>query len=194
MTSSVTGNAVAVKVSKDGFVPPGEENALNLDHPNILRTLHISKTGEEKYNFRVIVMEYFPNSASLATLLENSEFDMAANLLKFSKDIAEGLWYCHTNGVLHLDVKPQNILVYDGICKLCDFGNSRRQAYQNNFVFQGTPIYAAPELLLGCKPTEKCDVYSLGITFWQMKSRKRPYWEYEDVETIIYKVLSQVSC
>ncbi|VEN62741.1 unnamed protein product, partial [Callosobruchus maculatus] len=188
------GNTVAVKVSREGLMPPGEENALNLDHPNILKTLHISKTGEEKENFRVIVMEYFPNSQSLVTLIENSEFDMAPNLLKFSKDIAEGLWYCHRNGVLHLDVKPQNILVCDGICKICDFGSSRRQDYQNNFTFQGTPVYAAPELLLGSKPTEKCDVYSLGITFWQMKSRRRPYSEFQDVETVIYKVLSQVSC
>nr|CAH7728014.1 unnamed protein product [Callosobruchus chinensis] len=156
------GNTVAVKVSRGGLMPPGEENALNLDHPNILKTLHISETGEEKNNFRVIIMEYFPNSQSLLTLIENSEFDLDANLLKFSKDIAEGLWYCHRNGVLHLDVKPQNILVCDGICK-------------------GTPIYAAPELLLGCMPTEKCDVYSLGITFWQMKCRKRPYSELEDV-------------
>ncbi|CAH1969406.1 unnamed protein product [Acanthoscelides obtectus] len=183
------GHTVALKVSRGDMGLPGEDNAVNLDHPNVVKTLHVPKTEEEEYHFRLIIMEYFPNCQQLLSLIEDSKFNMDANLLKFSKDIVDGLWFCHRNGVLHLDLKPQNVLVCDGVCKICDFGSSRRPNHERGFIYQGTLIYAAPELLMGCWPTEKCDIYSLGITFWQMKSRKSPYSEYENMETIIYKVV-----
>lgn len=55
-------------------------------------------------------------------------------------------------------------------------------------IFKGTVHYTAPEILSGQSPTAKCDIYSLGIVFWQMKRRKIPYAEYESHEEIIYKV------
>ncbi|KAJ8965466.1 hypothetical protein NQ314_004111 [Rhamnusium bicolor] len=58
----------------------------------------------------------------------------------------------------------------------------------DNFQHQGTVFYSAPELLSGKDPTEKSDVYSLGILLWQLRSRIPPYNDIDNIETVIYKV------
>ena len=95
--------------------------------------------------------------------------------------MTKALAHCHKRGVLHLDVKPANVLVSRrGVCKLGDFGCSivtskKRVSSGNKAFLVGTPGYQAPELLLGKVPTAACDVYSLGLLFWQLDSREVPY-------------------
>ena len=95
--------------------------------------------------------------------------------------VTRALVHCHQMKVLHLDVKPANVLVTKkGICKLGDFGCSVSTAKHGTPVgakafLVGTPGYQAPELLLGKSPTAACDVYSLGILLWQLDSREVPY-------------------
>lgn len=71
-------------------------------------------------------MEYLENSCSLKSILQNENEELSTNRIKkFSKDICFGLKFCHRNFILHLDIKPSNIIVTtDGVCKLCDFGSS----------------------------------------------------------------------
>lgn len=71
-------------------------------------------------------MCYHRNSKSLQTLLDDSNFTLSKeNRLGFALDISAGLKYCHENDIIHMDVKPKNILIgEDGICRICDFGNS----------------------------------------------------------------------
>ena len=95
--------------------------------------------------------------------------------------VTKAVAHCHKKGVLHLDVKPANVLVSRrGVCKLGDFGCSivtskKRVSSGNKAFLVGTPGYQAPELLLGKVPTAACDVYSLGLLFWQLDSREVPY-------------------
>ncbi|KAJ8941596.1 hypothetical protein NQ318_012942 [Aromia moschata] len=179
------GRNVAVKVVKTTN-SAREKNSFNLHHPNIVKTIDVIEQKGE--NFSLIVMEYFPNSRQLQSLVEDVNVCLKNKIISFAKQICEGVKFCHTNKVLHLDIKPQNILVCEDVCKLCDFGNSVRLSDIQAFKHQGTVPYTAPELLQGKCPNEQCDIYSLGILYWQLRSRKNPYYEIDNIETVIYKV------
>lgn len=115
-----SGTTVAMKlVRKTNYI--GEKNVLTLNHKNIVTVLEIVEN--EKENFCLILMEYLENCNTLQKMYTNPEIDFS-KLLKYAVDICEGLKYCHSNKVLHLDLKPSNILIINGNCKICDFGNS----------------------------------------------------------------------
>lgn len=99
-----------------------EKYALDLHHENIVRTIKIFNSEIDTY--AMILMEYIPNCVQLHNLLEDFDIDIDGRMKKFSIDICKGLAHCHRNKILHLDLKPQNILVCNNGCKICDFGNS----------------------------------------------------------------------
>lgn len=102
---------------------------------------------------------------------------------KICSQVASALEFCHFHRILHLDVKPSNILMTDGgDCKLGDFGCSRRLPGDSDHLAVtpklqqvGTLIYKAPELLRGQPATTKADVYSFAFVAWQCCSRKSPF-------------------
>ncbi|KAF4527099.1 hypothetical protein B566_EDAN013732 [Ephemera danica] len=112
---------------------------------------------------------------------------------KFMEQICLGVEYCHQNGIVHLDLKPINILLdCYGSCKITDFGNSAMMNAFGKFgTSLGTVIYSAPELFESKTPklTTKCDIYSLGIMMWQLLSKTIPYGAIKDINTIIYQVV-----
>ncbi|XP_050303958.1 serine/threonine-protein kinase mos isoform X2 [Anthonomus grandis grandis] len=171
-----------------------EQNALNLYHENIVQTLEIIENSEYQ-NYCLVIMEYLPKTKSLQDLLanlkeSNSIFDPKI-FKKTTQDITKGLKFLHDHGVMHLDLKPKNILVdpVGHACKICDFGNSARVTDRmQEFTYKGTIIYTAPEILLGQPPTVKSDIYSLGLVFWQIIFLDTPFKEFENVESIIYNV------
>jgi len=97
--------------------------------------------------------------------------------------------YLHKRSVLHLDLKPLNILVDNGyICKVSDFGLSKVaiKISENNSLHAtnngaGTPVYMAPEVFMATNVGSKADVYSFGIIMWQLVSREQPFAEYNPV-------------
>ena len=113
----------------------------------------------------------------------------------YAHDISSALSYIHRRRLVHLDVKPANVVVTESDrCKLTDFGCSQRLSPSDDdaarssatvggrrrpssppATFNGTLAYRAPELLRGAAPTAAADVYSLGVTLWQMRSRWSPY-------------------
>ncbi|CAG9772391.1 unnamed protein product [Ceutorhynchus assimilis] len=185
------GETVAVKIATKEC-SSREQNALNLSHKNIVKTLEIVQNAENNYQtYSLIIMEYLPKCKSLQEVLENLHEENSSTLEQFAIDITSGLDYLHKNGVLHLDLKPKNILLVEpgNICKICDFGNSARiDDNLANFSHNGTVIYTAPEILLGKPPSVKSDIYSLGLVFWQIVYQKNPFCEYDTMESIIYNV------
>ena len=93
-------------------------------HPNIARIYEIFQLGPQ--NQALIVMERL-RSGSLLTALNDSSFYLnGQSCIQLSAEIASALLFCHLNGILHLDVKPSNILIdFQNHCKLSDFGNSK---------------------------------------------------------------------
>lgn len=99
------------------FIP--EMNMLGLKHKNIIQTLDV--IFKDNYNYYMIIMEYIENTVTLNAILKDITAKMA---VRVALDISEGLLYLHQNNLLHLDVKPANVLFCaDGVCKLCDFGS-----------------------------------------------------------------------
>lgn len=129
------GKDVAVKVVRldsHTTVPLREENINGLHHKNIVEIIDV--LYRENCNYGVVLMEYLPSSKELQTVLDDKCTKLSMEMvIKFGLDICHGLQYCHENGVLHMDVKPANILVINGTgCKLCDFGNSTKKGLEHS--------------------------------------------------------------
>nr|XP_018918072.1 PREDICTED: serine/threonine-protein kinase mos [Bemisia tabaci] len=169
-----------------------EENALSLNHPNLVSICRV--VNEDRHDFGLVLMEICPN-LTLQQIIDDPSFTICPEIrLRYLIDISEALSYCHRQGIIHLDVKPRNVLVLlkSNRSKLCDFGMSRKidSKFDSNSEYFGTVAYSAPELFCHRRPTIKCDVYSYGILMWQLQTRETPYHGLVQ-DAIIYKVVSQ---
>ncbi|KIY68940.1 kinase-like protein [Cylindrobasidium torrendii FP15055 ss-10] len=92
----------------------------------------------------------------------------------FAAEMALGMGYLHSEGVMHRDIKPDNILIAsDGHLKYCDFGAATTQAFATDFV--GTPEYTAPEILLKRLYGKEVDYYSFGATVYELLTGNVPF-------------------
>jgi eukaryotic-like serine/threonine-protein kinase len=150
-----------------------EEKILaSLDHPNITRMLDAGITETEQ---PYLVMEYVEGT-HLDTYCDTRTLGIRARLELFLH-ICDAVGYAHRNLVLHLDLKPSNILVTsDGTVKLLDFGTSKliqSDSLMTSIVL-ATPAYASPEQLRNEALTTACDIYSLGVILFELLSGGRP--------------------
>lgn len=101
--------------------------------------------------------------------------------LKYSLDVVNGLIFLHSQSIVHLDLKPANILISEqDVCKIGDFGCSEKLedvpcCQTAPYHLGGTYTHRAPELLRGDTLTPKADIYSFAITLWQMTTKEMPY-------------------
>lgn len=122
----------------------------------------------------VICMEYVPGG-SLQTVLGQFGILTHSSVLRYTKDILNGLAFLHSNGVIHRDFKPGNVLLQvDGLCKLADFGASSALGDATGRKVVGTLLYMSPEACRG----EACaasDCWAVGIAVIQMVTGRVPY-------------------
>ncbi len=149
-----------------------------LSHPNIVH-VHAFEVVDE---LPVIEMEYI-DGGSFAHLLE-TEFVSVEDVVRYARDIAEALSYCHNLGAVHRDIKPSNILVnHYETAKLSDFGIAKALSESEHLsvnrswtgVFVGTPQYAPPEAWAGESATPLWDIYSLGAVMYEALSGELPH-------------------
>ncbi|XP_021514910.1 proto-oncogene serine/threonine-protein kinase mos [Meriones unguiculatus] len=165
-----------------------ELNIARLRHDNIVRVVAASTdTPEGSNSLGTIIMEFGGNvtlhqviygaTRSPESLSCREQLSLG-KCLKYSLDIVNGLLFLHSQSILHLDLKPANILISEqDVCKISDFGCSQKlQDLQTSpRHIGGTYTHQAPELLKGEIATPKADIYSFGITLWQMTTREVPY-------------------
>ncbi|NP_001295474.1 serine/threonine-protein kinase mos [Athalia rosae] len=158
----------------------GERHATSLRHDNIIRILGI----EQGPAASMITMELC--GKSLQEKLDEGPL-YSKDRIEIFIAIACALRFCHCAGVVHADVKPKNILMAgDGKPKLADFGSSVLLGEVNVVGgIRGTPGYVAPEVIRGELPGPLSDVYSLGVSAWQMLSGIVPFAELHP-HTILY--------
>jgi len=126
-----------------------------LSHPNIVKILD-SGIDEESNVF--YVMEYLEGAPLHQQVPQHQGLSFGESWPLIQK-IAHALEAIHQSGVLHLDLKPANILMISGEPKIIDFGI---MTPQESGLFRGTPGYVAPEVILGNQPTIQSDIYSFG--------------------------------
>lgn len=149
--------------------------AANLSHPNIVTVHDFGYSANQLF----IVMEYLPGD-DLKTLLKRREPFSVAEAIDLITQACAGLGYAHRAGLVHCDVKPQNMLVTpDKRLKVGDFGIARALATispdEKSDVVWGSPQYFSPEQASGSAPSPASDVYSLGVIFYEMLTGRLPF-------------------
>ncbi|MBN1285224.1 MAG: protein kinase [Anaerolineae bacterium] len=145
-----------------------------LEHPNIIPVYDFGEQAGITY----LVMRYL-QAGSLKEILEKGPLPFA-DIVRVMNQVTGGLDYAHRQGVVHRDIKPANILVdREGNAFLTDFGIAK--ILEGNVSFTatggtvGTPAYMAPEQSMGGQVSTRADIYSLGITLYEMLAGRVPF-------------------
>lgn len=142
-----------------------------LNHPNIVTVM----TAEKQDGVFFIVMEYVTGETLEHVIMRDGALDLA-RALDFSCQICNAVDHAHRAGIIHRDLRPGNMLVSTtGMVKVTDFGTSRfLEIAAHGTTVIGSPPYMAPEQFQG-KAVFASDVYSLGVTMYQMLTGALPY-------------------
>lgn len=149
--------------------------AAKLSHPNIV-TIHDFGLDNERL---FIVMEYVPG-ADLKTILQSKGRFTVEEAIPLLIQACAGIGYAHRAGLVHCDVKPNNLLVTpDQHLKVTDFGIARAlgsiQPGEKSSVVWGSPPYLSPEQAAGEPPSPASDVYALGVVMYEMLTGRLPF-------------------
>ncbi len=144
-----------------------------LSNPNIVAVYDVSHSDEREY----IVMELISGITLKQYMDKKGALDWK-EVVHFTKQITRALAHAHERGIIHRDIKPQNImLLRDGTLKVADFGIAAREnvVHENNGQTIGSIHYIAPEQARGNSPDARSDIYSLGVVMYEMLSGSLPY-------------------
>jgi serine/threonine protein kinase len=175
---------VAVKILRESFAESPAfqkrfvreaQSAANLTHPNIVTVYDFGRDGDRQY----IVMEYV-EGRDLKSVIRGEGPLPVARAVNIAVQICAGVGAAHRLGVVHCDVKPQNvILTPEGQAKVTDFGIARAFSAAAPVGYTesvwGTPHYFSPEQAEGSQPTPASDVYSIGIVLFEMLTGRLPF-------------------
>ncbi len=174
---------VAVKILRESFAGDPAflarfrreaQAAAGLDHPNIVTVYDVGHDGDRHY----IVMEYV-DGVDLKTWIRRKGHLSVNEALNIGIQVAAGVGHAHKAGVIHCDIKPQNVLVTtDGRAKVTDFGIARalsESGLTESETVWGSPPYFSPEQAAGDPLTPASDVYSIGIVIYEMLAGAPPF-------------------
>ena len=174
---------VAIKILKDEYFGnkefmrrfKNESQAISvLSHPNIVKILNVSFGT----NFQYIVMEYIFGVTLKEYISKKDNFGWH-EAVDIIKQVLLAISHAHSRGIIHRDIKPQNIMVLDdGTVKVTDFGIARFFSNETQTMTDkaiGSVHYISPEQAKGLKTDFKSDIYSVGVVLYEMLTRKLPF-------------------
>lgn len=182
-TDIMENKTVAVKILKTEFA--GNEDFIRrfrneskaiavLSHPNIVKIFDVGFTDKIQY----IVMEYI-DGITLKEFMEQQSVLKWKDAIHFTIQILRALQHAHDRGIVHRDIKPQNIMLFpDGTIKVMDFGIARFSRVEGKTLSDktiGSVHYISPEQARGDITDEKSDIYSVGAMLYEMLTGKKPF-------------------
>ena len=180
----VLGRDVALKVLRTQYAGDSEfaerfkreaRSAASLSHPNIVQ---VYDRGETEDGSSYIAMEYVPGGTLKEKIVGDGPLG-AREAAALGAQVAEALGAAHGRGMVHRDIKPQNVLLTDrGAAKVADFGIARAGSsvtISRTGSVMGTAGYMSPEQALGEPATPKSDLYSLGVVLFEALTGELPY-------------------
>ena len=189
---------VAIKILKSDLAQNEEfrrrfnaesQAVAQLSHPNIVSVYDVSRGGDTEY----IVMELIDGITLKQYMEKRGQLNWRESL-HFITQIMRGLSHAHSRGIIHRDIKPQNIMVLrDGSVKVADFGiaclaDSAQTLTQEAL---GSVHYISPEQARGDRPDARSDIYSSGVVFYEMLTGRLPF-EGESAVAVAIQHLSSI--
>lgn len=163
----------------------------SLSHSNIITIYEIGEDEDTGLSF--LAMEYASGS-DLKDIIGSPSKIPTARAVEIIKQLAGALDYAHKNGIIHRDVKPANIIIgSDGSLKITDFGIARIPSSEltETGKFLGTPYYMSPEQIDGKDVDSRSDLFSLGVIFYQLLTKKMPF-EGEMVTAVTHAIVHKI--
>jgi len=159
-----------------------------LDHPNICTIHEINETADGQ---QYICMAYYEGE-SLRNLIKKGPIpaDMAVNIFV---QLVQGMAAAHEKNIIHRDIKPGNIIITDkGEAKIVDFGLAKLAGVDltQSTSSKGTAAYMCPEQIRGGKVDDRCDIWALGVVFYEMLTGRLPY-EGDYPESMMYAIVNK---
>ena len=166
-------------------------SARKITHPNVIKIFDIAETGGLHY----ITMEYFPGQNLRQHISRKGPLSLEEGL-QIIFQICDGLEAAHSQGIIHRDLKSQNVIINDsGQAKIIDLGLARASHLEGmtaTGLILGTPEYMSPEQVMGKRVDERSDLYSLGIIMFEVFAGKVPFTG-ESAIAVGYKHLKEPS-
>ena len=163
------------------------EAAGRLNHPNIVSVYDVGEEG----NLAYIAMDYVEGK-SLNRFVDHDKLLPVFEVYRIIADVASAIEYAHENNIIHRDIKPGNIMYNPSPyqVKVTDFGIARLvdDSKTSTGEILGSPLYMAPEQLKGKKVTRQADVFSLGVTFYQLLSGRLPF-KGDNLAALTYEII-----
>ena len=191
--------SVAVKILRDELAADEEfrrrfqteaQAVAMLSHPNIVSVYDVSHSESVEY----IVMELIEGVTLMQYMQKKGALGWK-EALHSSVQISKALEHAHSKGIVHRDIKPQNIMIIrDGSIKVADFGIAALESTQEQRSSQtvGSVHYIAPEQARGEQPDTRSDIYSLGVVMYEMLTGRMPY-DGETAEQIALKHIAGIA-
>ncbi|XP_060189296.1 mitogen-activated protein kinase kinase kinase 18 [Lycium barbarum] len=158
-----------------------------LNSPYLVKCFGFDITNEQNKNMYNMFMEYIPGG-TLTDLIKKQGGSLNESMIKFySQQILLGLDYLHSVGVVHCDVKGQNILISENGIKIADLGCAKLLGDENSG-FSGTPAFMAPEVARGEEQNFPADIWAFGCTVIEMVTGSHPWVEIKDPVSAMYRI------
>ena len=156
-----------------------------MKHPHLLKIKEYKCNGE----FIYIVLEYCNQTMAQWLLTLPSIYEKMDKI----KQIVSGIKYMHQNNIIHRDIKLENILLQEGIVKICDFGFSKEiQDHQLCHTICGTPLYMSPEILHNKSYSYASDIWSLGILCFEIIHGHHPFGKPNNIQEYRNQIMEPI--